>query len=310
MGSISDRPVVLFDYAFAPNAQRARNLLTKAGIPFQVCEQPFVMPRPILASLGITYRRIPVNAIGKDLYADNRVFVEAVQNTFPEKAAALAKSPADHAYEAFGYRSFFASLPLVPEKLMSEAFLKDRAELFGVFARPDYKELRPSALAEFRQLLDIVETEFLAGGPWIGGEKCSIADINASWMIKFVLQTLDTQREPGFSAKDFPKVHAWINGLPSHNIEKDSADLINADDAKEKILGSAYSAKDVGIDSADPTGLTASAKVSVGTTDDVKPGGRPQEGKLVGLSKREIVIELENGLRLHFPRLGYVLKKA
>ncbi|KAJ9615827.1 hypothetical protein H2200_001904 [Cladophialophora chaetospira] len=309
MGSISDPPVVLYDYQFAPNAQRARNLLTKSGIPFQVCEQPFVMPRPILADLEITYRRIPVNAIGKDLYADNRAFVEAVQNTFPEKTASLAKGPADHAYEAFGYRSFWVCLPLVPRKLMSEDFLKDRSELFSVFNRSDYDELRPSALAEFRQLLDIVENDFLAAGPWIGGEKCSIADINASWMIKFALQTLDAQSEPGFSAEDFPKVHAWVNGLPLHNPEND-AEKIDAEDAKKKILSSAYSAKDIGIDPTDPTGLKAGARVSVGTTDDVKPGGRPQEGTLVGLSRREIVVELENGIRLHFPRVGYMLKKS
>lgn len=31
-----------------------------------------------LADLGITHRRIPVNAIGRDIYADNRAFLEAV----------------------------------------------------------------------------------------------------------------------------------------------------------------------------------------------------------------------------------------
>ncbi|OCT49219.1 glutathione S-transferase [Cladophialophora carrionii] len=309
MGSVSEPPVVLFDYQFAPNAQKARNLLSMCGIPFKVCEQPFVMPRPVLADLGITYRRIPVNAIGRDLYADNHVFLEAVQSAFPEKAAALAKSPADHAYEAFGYRTFWICLPLVPEKLMSEEFLKDRAELFSVFNRPDYKQLRPSALAEFRQTLDLVEKDFLAQGPWIGGEKCSIADIHASWMIKFVLQTLDVKNEPGFSERDFPKVHAWVNGLPLHTAEND-AEKISADEAKQAILSSAYAAKDTGIDSADPTGLQAGVRVVVGTTDDATPGGRPQEGKLVGLSRNEVVIELENGIRMHFPRLGFVVKKA
>ena len=86
-----------------------------AGIQFRVCEQPFVQPRPILSDLDITYRRVPVNAIGRDLYCDNRIFMEAVQDAFPEKANSLAKSPADHAYEAFGYRSFWICLPLAGE---------------------------------------------------------------------------------------------------------------------------------------------------------------------------------------------------
>ena len=59
--------IILFDYQYAPNAQRARNLLNITGIPYTICEQPFVQPRPIIQDLGITYRRIPVNAIGKDV---------------------------------------------------------------------------------------------------------------------------------------------------------------------------------------------------------------------------------------------------
>ncbi|KIW23496.1 uncharacterized protein PV07_11689 [Cladophialophora immunda] len=143
MNGISERPVVLYDYQFAPNARKIRHLLSSSRIPLQVCERPFVRPCPILTDLDITYRRIPVNAIGRDFYADNRVFVEAVQTVFPTKAAALAQSPADHAYGAFGYHK----------------------ELFSVFNRPDYEELRLSALAEFHQMLDDIENDFLANGP-------------------------------------------------------------------------------------------------------------------------------------------------
>ena len=46
------------------------------------------------------------------------------------------------------------------------------------------------------------------------------------------------------------------------------------------------------------------------TDSSAKAGNRKQLGKLVGLSRREIVIELENGIRLHFPRIGYVVKQA
>jgi hypothetical protein len=35
-----------------------------------------------------------------------------------------------------------------------------------------------------------------------------------------------------------------------------------------------------------------------------------QHGLLVGLDRREVVVELDNGLRLHFPRIGTVVKAA
>lgn len=41
-----------------------------------------------------------------------------------------------------------------------------------------------------------------------------------------------------------------------------------------------------------------------------KPRNRSQTGTLIGLSRREIVIQLENGIRMHFPRIGYVVHKV
>ncbi|KAJ9500577.1 hypothetical protein H2202_003793 [Exophiala xenobiotica] len=267
IGSSPQPPIVLFDYQFAPNAQRARNLLWVCDIPYQSCEQPFRMPRPDLADLGITHRRIPVNAIGRDVYADNRAFIEAVQSIFPEKTSVLSKSPADQAYEAFGQRTFWVTLPLVPVPFLTKDFLEDREELFSCFNRPDYEQLRPSALAEFRQMLDIVENDFLAQGPWIGGNKCGVADINASWMIKMVLQTLEVEKEPGFGAADLPKVHAWINGFPRHSADN-APEQISGGDAKRKLLDADYAAVEIGIDPLDPTRLTIGTAVTVEPNDE------------------------------------------
>lgn len=226
-----------------------------------------MMSRAILSDLDITDRRIRVSVIGRDIYADNRAFIEAVQKIFPDKAAVLAKSAADHAYESFGYRTLWVRLPLVPAKLVSKKMRDDGAELFSVFTRPDYESLRPSALAEFRQLLDIVENDFLDQDPWIGGPKSSIADIHASWMIKMVLQTMEVEKEPGFSRPKLPKVHTWINGLPKHD-EDNAPPKISAAEPKEKILGADYAAEDVGINANDPTGLKAGTMVTVETTDE------------------------------------------
>lgn len=59
------------------------------------------MPRPILESLGITYRRVPIVSVGKDVYCDNQAILRGLQETFKDKA--LATSPSDYAYETLGY---------------------------------------------------------------------------------------------------------------------------------------------------------------------------------------------------------------
>lgn len=42
--------------------------------------------------------------------------------------------------------------------------------------------------------------------------------------------------------------------------------------------------------------------------DSSTPGSHPQNGKLVGTSIDEVVIEVNDGIRLHFPRIGYIVR--
>lgn len=85
--------------------------------------------------------------------------------------------------------------------------------------------------------------------------------------------------------------------------------MIQEQEAHELILESQYAMPDIGVDARDPLHYSAGEAVYVEPTD-ADPGAHPQEGKLVGLSTKKVVIELENGLRIHFPRIGYVIHKA
>lgn len=66
---------------------------------------------------------------------------------------------------------------------------------------------------------------------------------------------------------------------------------------------------DIGIDANDPLGYQAGEEVYVEPTD-AEPGQHPQHGKLRGLDHNKVVIELHNGLRVHFPRIGYIIHRA
>lgn len=140
------------------------------------------------------------------------------------------------------------------------------------------------------------------------GDEVGVADIHAMWMVKWSLQTLAVGQDPAFSKEAWPRVWRWIEGLPAHD-EKGEAEQIEPDKAKEVLLGSDYIAKELVVDPKDPLGLESGASVEV-EASDAAPGTYPQKGKLVGLTVREAVVELDNGLRLHFPRQGYVVKKV
>jgi len=49
--------------------------------------------------------------------------------------------------------------------------------------------------------------------------------------------------------------------------------------------------------------------VALLTLDSSVPGAHPQAGKLIATSPDEVVLEVGNdGVRLHFPRIGYIVR--
>lgn len=277
-----------------------RLFLAAANIPYQRCEQPPVLPRPTLEAIGITYRRIPLLAIGKDVYCDSSAIVAALQRGFE----GLPTGAADRAYEAFADATFWDVLSVIPLEKLNEGFVKDRETIFPVLRRSDFKTLRPSSLGAFKATLDIVEKEFLGQGkPFIGGEKISLADIHVAWVIRWALQALGAGEVSGFGKADFPKVYQWVESLP-----KESEDMVSNEEATKIILGSQYSDAKLHVATDDPLGFPAGTAISIESTDST-PGSHPQKGTLVGLDTNEVTVELENQLRLHFPRRGYIFRK-
>jgi hypothetical protein len=84
---------------------------------------------------------------------------------------------------------------------------------------------------------------------------------------------------------------------------------LTAEEASKQLLSSGYALPDIGVDANDTLKLQAGDRIAI-EASDAKPGTHPQFGKLVGLSRTKTVIELETGLRLHFPKVGYFVRKA
>ena len=85
-------------------------------------------------------------------------------------------------------------------------------------------------------------------------------------------------------------------------------DTVSGEKACDLIMGSSHTAETLKVDPNDALGFAEGTPVFIESTD-AAPGSESQEGLLVGLSKTETVIELENGLRLHFPRRGFFVRK-
>jgi hypothetical protein len=147
--------------------------------------------------------------------------------------------------------------------------------------------------------------------PWIAGERPGLADLHVAWVPKFALETIAyaTMEGQGMGEREFPKVHAWLKRFEDH-LPENERDKVEREEATKRVLEASYAVKDIGVREGDLTGCKKGDMVAVVTTDDTKPGNMAQKGKLCGLDNKEIVVELENGIRLHFSRIGYAIKKA
>lgn len=313
---MANQPIIAFDYGMplciplyvsrlttpdsSPYGQKIRAALAASNVTLQRSDQPAVLPRPILEKLDITYRRIPLLAFGKDIYADSSLILDELQARYN----ALPTTPADRAYEAFGVQLFASALNVVPTAGLTPELVRDRVTIFPALANPDYASLRPSGLAEMRAKLNIIEHEFLSSAPFIAGDKFGLADLHAGWALGWILKALGLAQEPGFSEKEFPRTYKWVASWPTPQYED-----LSQEQVWESVKGAQYTARDIGVDERDPLRIKEGTEVTVENAD-TEPGKHPQRGKLVGVDQREVVVELKNEVRLHFPRVGYVVKEA
>jgi glutathione S-transferase len=146
------------------------------------------MPRPDVAAIGTSYRRIPILAIGRDIYNDTRLILRKLEQLYPDATSISTYSPDQRAIqlllESWTVDSLFARAALlIPVNLPAmndAAFLKDRREYSGrPWAKDTMEKMRPEALVEVRSAFELLETTLLGDGrDWIlKTDGPSLADI-------------------------------------------------------------------------------------------------------------------------------------
>ncbi|KAI1344836.1 glutathione S-transferase [Xylariaceae sp. FL0016] len=333
----SDLPIVLYRYEESPYARNIAWYLTLRKIPFSICNQPRIMPRPDIALLGIKYRRIPILSIGSDVYLDTRLMLSKLESLFPPSPAHPSLSPSTPESAALthllSYRIvegglFFASVPCFPSGMFDDAaFQKDRADLLGIDPESAAKGplgsktrggQRPAARNEVRTYMHWLEEGLLAERDWVlGGSGPSVADIWAIWIPMWLRQvpgTLPAGKE------ECPKVWAWFErfdaAIAAREAERGPLPTLDGAEAAKLVTASALAegterdtvAQDDPVVQAE--GLQKGMRVAVWPSD--YGFTRQDRGTLVKVDEEEFVIEAQGeygNIRLHAPRRGYKIGK-
>jgi len=324
----TEKPI-LFHYPPSIYSHRVLWYLWIRGIAYDECIQPPVMPRPDLASIGVGYRKIPIMAIGKDVYCDSRLIISKLEELY--SGSTLTSSTPGEA----GIQKLFENLSvdggvfanavrLMPYwsdsgLLQNKAFLDDRQKLSG--GRRMTKEAmeagRPDGLQKIRHIFDMFESTFLADNrKWIlDTNEPTVADIDAVWPFEWMIidpYMKDCLPQQNVNVKVYPKVYAWVTRFMDLVEEKKKAcavpTTLDGEAMTSRTMSASSPADDIGFSKDDPLDLQEEDKIQVFPSDYGQMG--VSVGRLVGLSTNEVVIENDKGLHLHFPRWNFSIEKV
>lgn len=150
------------------------------------------MPRPDVAAIGTQYRRIPLAAIGRDIYNDTRLILRKLEQLYPDHPKISASTPDQKAIErllehwAVDGGLFVRAASLIPSNmplLNDPKFTKDREQYTGrSWEKENVERMRPEALVDIMSAFELLETTLLADGrEWILKTKQpSLADIEGT----------------------------------------------------------------------------------------------------------------------------------
>ncbi|KAF2708710.1 hypothetical protein K504DRAFT_381221 [Pleomassaria siparia CBS 279.74] len=162
-----------------------------------------MLPRPVLTStFALPYRKIPVLAIGRQIYCDTSLIIEALEHYFPVSAGWGTVYPKfvrvddeEWVYKglARGFASFWVDRPLfrtttglVPSSVWYSPFGTDRSQLIGHTLSPSKLAAKVPANLSYLDLhLSLLEPTLKSGTWVIPTPAPSLADLSLYYQLRW-----------------------------------------------------------------------------------------------------------------------------
>ncbi|KAL7274521.1 hypothetical protein RUND412_002583 [Rhizina undulata] len=328
--AVKEPKIILYHYHFSPYAHKVSWYLNLRGIKYYQCMQPPILPRPDLASLGVSYRRIPVLAIGNEIFCDTYLIIRELEKRFPQ--GRLLKNEGHWAkmeeMESWADTLFPECVKCISTNLplmRDEKFVKDRENYSGrSFRKEDMDARRPEALKEIRKAFIVMEDFLSDSRPWILGSEFSLVDLEAVWPFEWMITMPGALENTAITPSNFPKTFSYVSRFTS--LLKSSCPdpkinpTISGSDAKEAIISCSKLAEEVieiGLTgSEDQRSINFGEEVEVAPVDSGK--NHPQRGRVRGLDEERVVLEVvptgevKDGrtVRVVFPIRGFEIRSV
>jgi glutathione S-transferase len=303
------RDIILHHYPRSPFAEKVRVAFGLKGLRWCSVEQPRMAPKPHLVPLTGGYRRIPVLQIGADIYCDTRLILAELERRFPDpplypyETRGRADMIAGWADQALFATSLGLVFGLNGDRFPSELHADRAAFTAGKFDGWDSEKMRPrvpSLRDQFRSHLMWIDCCLTEGGPFILGEKPSLADAAVYHPLWYVRGNLGE----GEGLSDHPAVLAWMDRIAA--LGHGNGETMAPD-----------AALDVARTAAPETVDDTASEWSIGTPLTVTPtdwGFDTVKGICLGANRERVVIRRDDPevgvAAVHFPRIGFAVAAA
>jgi len=305
--------IIFHHYPASPFSEKVRLIFGFKKLAWKSVTIPVIMPKPSLTALTGGYRRTPVMQIGADVYCDTALIADVLErlaptpSLYPPAVEGIARTLAQWAdstlfwtmiayvFQPAGMQAMLARF--TPEQM--KAFAADRAALRGNAPRMSVAEAT-GALGEYLRRL---ENMLASGSPYLLGESPSIADFSVYHCIWY-----PQAAKPVAGILDaMPQLNAWAARMAQFG--HGESESMSEQDALAVCRGAPVVPGETAF--LDLHQVARGERVTVMPTDY---GLDPVEGELVGATAGEFALRREDPLAgrvtVHFPRIGFQLKKA
>jgi glutathione S-transferase len=312
--------IFLHHYPRSPFSEKIRLILGYKNLAWKSVVVPDIMPKPDVVALTGGYRRTPFLQIGSDIYCDTALICDVLEHLHPEPTLypvtqkGLARILAQWADDKLFWAAMAYNLSPkgvaqmfgggAPEEWGARAkvFAEDRAKMrLGQARMP-----APDATATYKSYLRRL-ANMLDGPQFLLGSEPSIADFAAYHPLWFSR----TQSSVMAGILDnHPSVLDWMDRLAA--IGHNQATSVSASEA---IAACAQSTGPAGLFGAEvfqnEHGIELGEQVTV-TADSFGP--EPTTGELVAATRMHYSLKRVDAragtVQVHFPRIGFILKRA
>jgi len=307
------QPLILHHYPMSPFSEKIRRVLAFKQLPWQSVIIPTILPKPDVLALTGGYRKTPLLQIGADIYCDSALICDALEHVqpaptlYPEQHKGLARVLAQWAdttlfWAAMAYNlqrpgmaELFDGVP--PEAV--RAFGADRNAMAQGMTRLRPADATAAYKSYLRRLANMLEHQAFL----MGSAPC-VADFAAYHPLWFTRRRVPVMA--GILSAT-PGVLAWMDRVealgPDHSAPLDATEAI--------AVCAASTGASVLKDSIfqDEHGIALGSRVSI-TPETF--GTDPTEGELIAATRMHYTLRRVDAragtVRVHFPRIGYVLK--